>query len=198
MATANSINANGNGIAGYDGAGTWNASTVTQYSLLLGGANNHTIANLGVATNGQLPIGSTGGNPVLATLTAGAGMSITNAAGSITLAASGGGFTYVDQTTDLNPLVKSTAYFADKAASRLVLTLPTGATMGDTVVVSGFGAQGWQLNAGTGQTIEFGSSATTVAGSLASTNQYDQVTVVCSPTTTTWIVRNSVGNLTVA
>lgn len=43
------------------------------------------------ATNGQLYIGSTGAVPVLTTLTQGSNVTITNGAGSITIAASGGG-----------------------------------------------------------------------------------------------------------
>jgi len=60
------------------------ATSLTSNSLLLGnGASN--ISALGAATDGQLPIGSTGNAPVLATLTAGTGISITNGAGSITI-----------------------------------------------------------------------------------------------------------------
>jgi len=44
----------------------------------------------GTMTNGQLIIGSTGGTPAAATLTAGTGITITNAANSITIAASSG------------------------------------------------------------------------------------------------------------
>ena len=43
-----------------------------------------------LTTNGQLLIGSTSANPVAATLTAGTGITVTNGAGSITIAASGG------------------------------------------------------------------------------------------------------------
>lgn len=64
---------------------TFNVSGTTQHSLLLGNATN-SINSLGVATNGELPIGSTGADPVLATLTAGTGINITNGAGSITIA----------------------------------------------------------------------------------------------------------------
>lgn len=61
----------------------------TAHSLLIAeGASAFTA--LGSATNGQLPIGSTGADPVLATLTQGSGISITNAAGSITIASTGG------------------------------------------------------------------------------------------------------------
>lgn len=44
-----------------------------------------------LTTNGQLIIGSTGANPVAATLTAGTNVTITNGAGSITVAQSAGG-----------------------------------------------------------------------------------------------------------
>ena len=66
------------------GTATVNVSGTTNHSLLLGNASG-SINNLGVATDGQIPIGSTGADPVLSTLTAGTGISITNAAGSITI-----------------------------------------------------------------------------------------------------------------
>ena len=74
-------------------AGSANTETVqltglTNHSLLVG-AGTATMTNLGVATNGQLPIGSTGADPVLATLTPGTGISITNGAGSISIAVNG-------------------------------------------------------------------------------------------------------------
>jgi hypothetical protein len=61
---------------------------ITQHSLQVGGAAE-ALTQLGVATNGQLPIGSTGADPVLATITAGTGISISNGAGSITVSATG-------------------------------------------------------------------------------------------------------------
>lgn len=61
------------------------AATLTDHGILLGSGTS-AITPLGSATNGQLPIGSTGADPVLATLTAGQGITITNGAGSITIA----------------------------------------------------------------------------------------------------------------
>lgn len=61
------------------------AATFTAHSLLLG-QTTAAITALGAATNGQLPIGSTGADPSLATLTEGEGIDITNGAGSITIA----------------------------------------------------------------------------------------------------------------
>lgn len=68
-------------IAGKGGTG---AATLTDHGILLGSGTG-AITPLGVATNGQLPIGSTGADPILAALTEGEGIDITNAAGSITL-----------------------------------------------------------------------------------------------------------------
>jgi len=71
-----------------------NAGTFTE-TITLTGTTNHAIqlgnasgslTSLGVATNGQIPIGSTGADPVLSTITAGSGISVTNGAGSITIA----------------------------------------------------------------------------------------------------------------
>ena len=68
----------------YGGTGL---TTLTEHALLLGtGVGN--VAPLAVATHGQLPIGSTGADPVLRTLTAGNDIDITNAAGTITIASS--------------------------------------------------------------------------------------------------------------
>jgi hypothetical protein len=66
------------------GKGGTGAATLTDHSLLAGSGTN-AITALGVATNGQLPIGSSGADPVLATLSSGEGIDVTNAAGSITI-----------------------------------------------------------------------------------------------------------------
>ncbi len=66
---------------GGTGLSSWTAN-----SLVFASATT-TLGSLGAATNGQIPIGSTGAAPVLATLTGTASqITITNAAGAITLA----------------------------------------------------------------------------------------------------------------
>ena len=72
------------------GKGGTGAATFTDHSILLGSGTDAFTA-LGAATNGQLPIGSTGNDPVLATLISGDGISITNGAGSITVASTSDG-----------------------------------------------------------------------------------------------------------
>ena len=93
---ANSINVSGSGIVGFNGT-VFNSSTVTYHSLLIGGSTSASIVNLGVALNGQIPIGSTGANPILKTLNQGPNITITNGAGSISIA--GVGFSSVVRQT---------------------------------------------------------------------------------------------------
>lgn len=71
--TRGSIKVNGNGI-NVKGAAFIGASNEIQSTAL---------------TNGQILVGSTGNTPVAATITAGSGISVTNAAGSITIANTG-------------------------------------------------------------------------------------------------------------
>lgn len=93
--TASPVLNNINILGGFNitttGAGdtvTIDVSGTTDHSLQLGNAVG-ALNSLGVATDGQIPIGSTGADPVLATITAGAGISILNGAGSITISSSG-------------------------------------------------------------------------------------------------------------
>ncbi len=60
-------------------------ASLTDGGILLGSGTG-AITALGVATNGQIPIGDGATDPVLATLTEGEGIDITNGAGSITIA----------------------------------------------------------------------------------------------------------------
>ena len=69
-------------------SGGTGAATLTDGGVLLGSGTGAVTA-LGQATNGQLVVGSTGADPVLATLTGGANITVTNTAGGISIAATG-------------------------------------------------------------------------------------------------------------
>jgi hypothetical protein len=198
VSSNNSVNLNSTGIIGYDGTSTFNGSLMTQHSLLLGGANSHTIANLGVATNGQIPIGSAAADPVLATLTAGTGISITNGAGSITINGAGGGLSWTDVTGTTQAMAVNNGYTANNAGL-VTLTLPTTAAYGTLMAVVGKGAGLWKLAQNASQTIHFGITNTTTGtgGSIAATFQYDVVYVLCTVANTDFTVIQSIGNLTV-
>jgi len=66
------------------GSGGTGATTLTDGGILLGSGTG-AITALGAAANGQIPIGDGTTDPVLATLTAGYNLLVTNGAGSITL-----------------------------------------------------------------------------------------------------------------
>lgn len=73
------------GILPVANGGTNSGTALNNNRVMVSSAG--TIIEAAAATNGQLLIGSTGAAPVVAALTAGAGIAITNAAGAITIAA---------------------------------------------------------------------------------------------------------------
>lgn len=130
--------------------------------------------------NGQLFIGSTGSSASPSTITAGSGIIITNGAGSITIAASGGGITWIDVVASPQAATDNHGYIADTGVL-LIFTLPTPCAIGTTFQINGKGAGGWTITQSANQLIHVGSSVTTtgVGGSLSSTNRYDCVTITC-------------------
>jgi len=193
MATNNSINAPTPFSVGNGGTG---ASTLTQNGILLGNGSGAITASSAL-TDGQLLIGDTGTAPVAATLTAGSGIAITNAAGSITIAATGGA-SWTDVTGTSQAMAADAAYVANNAGL-VTFTLPATAAFGTEISIAGYGAGGWSIAQNAGQLIHFGNVSSTagVGGSLSSTNRYDQIELLCTVANTEWVVRNSVGNLTV-
>lgn len=174
------------------------ASTLTDHGILLGSGTG-AITPLAAATDGQLPIGSTGADPVLATLTAGTGISVTNAAGSITIAATGSILVWSEITAATKTIVVQEAYVANRG-TLITFTLPATAALGTEFKIQGLGAGGWKIEQAAGQTIHVGSSASTTgaAGYIASSNQWDAVSIVCVVADTGFSVQSAVGNITVA
>ncbi len=105
--------------------------------------------------------------------------------------------TYNDVSGTSQAAIVNNGYIISNAGQTTV-TLPATAAEGSVFAVQGKGAAGWILQANTGQTIHLGSSATSSAGSLTSTNQWDSVTIVCVTANTTFAVTSVIGNLTVA
>ena len=197
MGTNNAVNISAAGIVKYDGAGTFSADTVTQHSVLVGGASN-AITSIAL-TNGQLAIGSTGADPSAATLTAGTGVTITNGAGSITVNAAGGGLTWTVVTGTTQAAAVNNGYIANNAGL-VTVTLPATSAVGDTVAVTGINnATGWKVAQNAGNQIFFGTASSTsgTGGSLASTNTRDVVYLVCMVANGAWNVVGSIGNITV-
>jgi hypothetical protein len=199
MVTQNAINLSSAGLANYNGAGVFTGVTLTQHAVLVGGASN-AITSIPL-TNGQLAIGSTGADPVAATLTAGTGISITNGTGSITITSTlaPGVLPWVHAAGPTQAMAIDTGYTAEDAGAAVAFTLPATAVYGAVIRVAGVEAGGWTIAQNAGQSINFGNLTTTigVAGSLASTNQFDAVELLCVVANTTFNVLSSIGNITV-
>lgn len=174
-------------------------ATLTNHGLLVG-AGTAAITQLADATNGQLPIGSTGADPVLATITAGTGISVANGAGTITISASGSGFTWTDVTGGSATLAAENGYIAD-SGSLTTFTMPTNNSFGDTIKIVGKGSGGWKIVYSLLQNIIMGSSASTLTtGNIASTNANDCVELVCTTASITapiFTVVSSIGNISI-
>lgn len=149
-------------------------------------------------TNGQLLIGN-GTGYTLATITAGSNISVTNGAGSITIAASGGGsggYSWSAITSNQSA-VAGEGYFVTSGA--VDLALPSTSAVGDSFQVSLDGGTSWTISQAAGQQIFIGNTSTTAGtgGSLASTAQGDVVELVCRVANTEWRVVDVVGNISV-
>ncbi len=174
------------------GISTANSSVMTTNSTGIPGF-------VGPLTNGQVIVGSTGATPVAATITGGTGITVTNGAGTITIASNqiDPVWNVVSGTTQT--MVINNGYIANNA-SLVTLTLPSTAAVGSEVNVVGLGAGGWKIAQNASQLIHLGDAVTTTGtgGSLASTNQYDAIHLVCVVANTTWTcVNGPQGNITV-
>ena len=85
-------------------------------------------------------------------------------------------------------MASNTIYIANDVSSLVTFTLPTTSAVGDRLSVVGQSSGGWQINQATGQQIQISPSHTTLGGggSLASTNQYDSLNLICIVANTIW------------
>lgn len=200
----------GRGTAGYTFTGRGNTSGptflaigsesgLTDHGILLAQGNDAFVAS-NALTNGQLLIGSTGNDPVVANLTAGTGVTITNGSGTITIAATTAGFAWTDVTSATQALAVQNGYLTDRGAG-VTYTLPaSAASIGDTIIIVGkLGLTTIAQNAGQQILISSSSSTVGVGGSVAGTNVGDCITLVCitSGTSSVWRASSLVGNWTV-
>lgn len=89
-------------------------------------------------------------------------------------------------------------YIANNAVL-VTFMLPIAAPFGTILQVAGLGAGGWIIEQNANQNIQVGnaSSSIGIGGSIASTNQYDAISLVCAADNTTWITLNMMGDLTI-
>ena len=148
-------------------------------------------------TDGQLIMGSTGATPVAAALTAGTGVSIVNAAGSITINATGGGLATATIAGTTQTAVVNTKYIALNAGQTTV-TLPAAYAVGDVVALIGATANtgGWILTAATGDTVRVNNQTTSAGGTVTCTAVAGQtIYVECDVANASWVMSSTVSVL---
>lgn len=112
------------GVLAFTGSTTLASSAaLTQHAVVVGGGAGAVPKTLAAMTNGQLAIGSTGADPVPAAITAGTGISVSNGAGSITIA---------------NTLVSSPITLLKQGSGT---DTSAGATTVDSIAISGLTAK---------------------------------------------------------
>lgn len=155
---------------------------------------------VGALSNGQIIIGSTGATPVANTITAGAGVTVTNGAGTITISAGSGLSTWSTVTTAPSPnALVNNGYVANSSSGSIAFLLPPNANVGDTIAFEGLGSSSYSVVANTGQTIKIGLQTTSSAGSLTPAAISDNIYVRCIVQNTTWRVTTTNSNgLTIA
>lgn len=102
------------------------------------------------------------------------------------------GFSWYPITAASQLMTSNNGYIANRG-TLVTLTLPTTSAVGDLITVVGQGAGGWLIAQAAGQQIHIGSSASTLGagGSVASTNQFDSVDLVCIVASTIWTTRGA-------
>jgi hypothetical protein len=103
-----------------------------------------------------------------------------------------GGIT-TNVTVATQGLMQNQNFIANRG-TLITFTLPATATIGSIIEISGLGAGGWTITQAAGQQIHVGNLASTLGtgGSVASTNQYDTIRLMCVTANTIFTVLSGV------
>lgn len=114
-------------VAGISGV---NPTTTNAAPVVI--ASDGQLGTLGTMTNGQVMIGSTGVDPVIATLTAGSGISIANGAGTITISSTGADLLAYTNVNTTPYVVLTTDEFlgVDCSGAPITIQLPNAPSTG--------------------------------------------------------------------
>lgn len=95
-------------------------------------------------------------------------------------------------------MLVNTSYITNKG-TQCVLTLPSTASVGVILRVTGINASGWKITQNVSGIIHFGNADTTTGtgGYLESSSTRDSVELVCVVENNEWNVISSVGNITI-
>jgi hypothetical protein len=105
---------------------------------------------------------------------------------------------YTEVTGATQALAVNRSYTANRG-TLVTFTLPSTAKVGDEIAITGVGAGGWKIEQNANQYINVISATTTigVGGSLASTQKFDSVKLVCVVANLGFNVVSMMGNITI-
>ena len=105
---------------------------------------------------------------------------------------SGAGMIWNEVTVTTQTMSVNNGYIANNAGL-VTLTLPATSAIGSVIYINGKGAGGWSIAQNASQLIHIGSSVSTtgVGGSVASTNRYDSMCLVCITANTEWAIQGA-------
>jgi len=166
-------------------SGTVNTGLINQFAYYASAGK--TLSGIGPLTNGQIFIGSTGAASVAANITAGSNITITNGAGSISIAASGN-MTWTAITSATQTIVINNGYIANRGGG-VAFALPATSAVGSVFSIVGLSGI-WSITQGAGQQISVGSTSTTsgATGTLTAAAASDSATFVCTVANLSWQV----------
>lgn len=156
-----------------------------------GGGGGGGSSVLFLAGNSGGNVGPNGSGVINVIGTGGALVSGNAGTSTLTISVSGSGFMWSAVT--VNTSMSASQGYITNSAGALTMALPATAAVGDTFAITGLGAGGWIISQNAGQNVIVGGVSTTVGvgGSISSTNQYDDVTIVCVVADTTFKIRTS-------
>lgn len=168
-------------IAKTSSTATWDllgidSSLYTQFGVVYA-ATTTGLASTAAGTTGQVLVANTGGAPTFQSLAS---------------------VNVVDVTSSSQQISVGTTYITDNGASLVTYTLPATASLGQSFSILGKSSGGWKIIENSGQTMHMNSTnSTTTTGSIASTAQYNCITLKCITANTDFVVVDSEGTLTI-
>lgn len=125
---------------------------------------------------------------LLSLITAGTNVSVSFAGGNLVISATGLAGIGWNNITGTSATMIADAGYVSNNSGLVTLTLPTVAAFGTIIYVQGYGGGGWKVAQNAGQQIFVGNASSTIGatGYIASTNQYDSITLLCVNANNAW------------
>jgi len=135
------------------------ATSLTANGIVFGNGTSAVTVSAELS-DGQVLVGRTGNTPVPATITAGANVTVTNASGSITIAASDVAGMVFSAITENQGAVAEEGYITNGGATRLEVLLPAAPSVGDRFRML-YGNGAWRVTQNAGDTVSQGTQEST-------------------------------------